>query len=137
MARGLCPDQEQVSPALAGRFLTAGPSGKPQQCFILAILLGVYNDFTVVLRFPGSSAAKESAYNVGDPASIPGLKILRRRDRLATLVFLGFPCGLAGKESACNVGVLCSIPGLRRSPGEGNSYPLQYSGLENSVDRGA
>ena len=73
MARGLCPDQEQVSPALAGRFLTAGPSGKPQQCFILAILLGVYNDFTVVLRFPGSSAAKESAYNVGDPASIPGL----------------------------------------------------------------
>ena len=32
------------------------------------------------------------------------------------------------------MGDLCSIPGLGRSPGEGNSYPLQYSGLENSMD---
>ena len=44
----------------------------------------------------------------------------------------GFPCGSAGEESACNVGELGSIPGLGRSPGKGNSYPLQYSGLENS-----
>ena len=57
-----------------------------------------------------------------------------RRDRLPITVFLGFPCGSAGKESACNVGDLGSIPGLGRSPGEGNSYPLQYSGLENSMD---
>ena len=49
-------------------------------------------------------------------------------------VFLGFPHGLAGKESTCNVGDLCSIPGLGRSSEEGNSYPLQYSGLENSMD---
>ena len=41
------------------------------------------------------------------------------------------------KESICNVGELCSIPGLGRSPGEGNGYPLQYSCLENSIDRGA
>ena len=47
------------------------------------------------------------------------------------------PGGSDGKESACNVGDLGSIPGLGRSPGEGNSYPLQYSGLENSMDRGA
>ena len=47
----------------------------------------------------------------------------------------GFPCGSAGKESACNVGDLGSIPGLGRSPGEGKGYPLQYSGLENSLDR--
>jgi len=47
--------------------------------------------------------------------------------------FLGFPCGSAGKESACNVGELGSIPGLGRSPGERKGYPLQYSGLENSV----
>ena len=39
-----------------------------------------------------------------------------------------------GKESACNVGDLGSIPGLGRSPGEGNGNPLQYSGLENSMD---
>ena len=51
-----------------------------------------------------------------------------------TPVFLGFPCGSAGKESACNVGDLGSIPGLGRSPGEGKGYPLQYSGLEKSMD---
>ena len=49
-------------------------------------------------------------------------------------VFLGFPGGWAGKESACNVGDLGSIPRLGRSPGEGNGYPHQYSGLENSMD---
>ena len=48
--------------------------------------------------------------------------------------FGGFPCGSAGKESTCNVGDLGSIPGLERSPGEGIGDPLQYSGLENSVD---
>ena len=45
-----------------------------------------------------------------------------------------FPCGSAGKKSTCNVGDLGSIPGLGRSPGEGKGYPLQYSGLENSMD---
>ena len=46
----------------------------------------------------------------------------------------GFPCGSAGKESACNAGDLGLIPGFGRSPGEGKGYPLQYSGLENSMD---
>ena len=55
-------------------------------------------------------------------------------ERLPTPVFLGFPCGSAGKESAYNMGGLGSIPGLGRSPGEGKGYPLQYSGLENSMD---
>ena len=50
---------------------------------------------------------------------------------------MGFPSGSDGKESACNEGDLGSIPGSGISPGEGNSYPLQYSGLENSMDRGA
>ena len=57
----------------------------------------------------------------------------QRGDRLPTPVFLGFLCGSAGKESAGNAGDLGSIPGLGRSPGEGKGYPLQYSGLENSV----
>jgi len=61
-------------------------------------------------------------------------KICWRRNRLPTPVFLGFPCGSAGKESACNVGDLSLIPGLGRSPGEGKGYPLQYCGLENSID---
>ena len=47
---------------------------------------------------------------------------------------MGFPCGPAGEESACNAGDLHSIPELGRSPGEGKDYPLQYSGLENSMD---
>ena len=46
----------------------------------------------------------------------------------------GLPGGSDGKESVCNAGDLGSIPGLGRSPGEGNGYPLQYSGLENSMD---
>ena len=45
-----------------------------------------------------------------------------------------FPCGSAGKESACNARDLGSVPRLGRSPGEGKGYPLQYSGLENSMD---
>ena len=46
----------------------------------------------------------------------------------------GFPGGSAGKESACNAGDLGSVPGLGRSPGGGKGNPLQYSGLESSMD---
>ena len=46
----------------------------------------------------------------------------------------GFPGGSAGKESACSAGDLGSIPGLGRSPEEGNGCPLQYAGLEDSMD---
>ena len=47
---------------------------------------------------------------------------------------MGFPVGSDGKESTCNEGNLGSTPGLGRSPGERNGYPLQYYGLENSMD---
>ena len=47
---------------------------------------------------------------------------------------MGFPGGSAGKESACNVGDQGWIPGLERFPGEGKGNPLQYCGLENSMD---
>ena len=50
---------------------------------------------------------------------------------------MGFPGGTDGKESACNVGDLGLIPGLGRSPGEENGNPLQYTCLENSMDKGA
>ena len=52
-------------------------------------------------------------------------------------MFMDFPGGSDGKESAYNVGDPGSIPGLGRSPGEGNGKGLQYSCLENSMDRGA
>ena len=47
---------------------------------------------------------------------------------------MGSPCGSAGKEPTCNAGDLGSVPGLGRSPGEEKGYPLQCSGLENSMD---
>ena len=50
---------------------------------------------------------------------------------------LGFPSGSVGKESACNVGDLGLIPWLGRSLGERNSYPLQYSSLENPMGYGS
>ena len=49
---------------------------------------------------------------------------------------MGFPPSSVGKESACNVGDLGLVPGSGRSPGEGNGNPIQYSCLENPVDRG-
>ena len=50
---------------------------------------------------------------------------------------MGFPGGSDGKESTCNTGDPDSIPGSGRFIGEGNGYPLQYSSLENSMDKGA
>ena len=50
---------------------------------------------------------------------------------------MGFPDGSDGKGSVCNAGDPASIPGSGRSPGEGNGNPLQYSCLENPMDRGA
>ena len=56
---------------------------------------------------------------------------------LSSMISLGFPGGLGGKESACNARDLGSIPRSGRSSGEGRGYPLQYSRLENPMDRGA
>ena len=64
-------------------------------------------------------------------------KIPWRRDRLPPPVFLGFPGGSDSEESACNAGDLGSTPGLGRPPGGVHVNPLQYSCLENPVDRGA
>ena len=47
---------------------------------------------------------------------------------------IGFPCGSAGEKSACNAGDLGLTPGLGKSRGEGKNYPLQHSGLQNSMD---
>ena len=60
------------------------------------------------------------------------LRILRRRKGC----FIGLPSGSDGRESACNVGDPGSISGLGKCPGEGNGYSLQYSCLDNSMDRG-
>ena len=69
-----------------------------------------------------------------NPVQFLGWEDLLEKGQAPTPVFLGFPGGSAGKEPACNVGDMGSIPGLGRSPGKGNSYLLQYSVLENSMD---
>ena len=108
---------------------------------------------------PHCSPGKESTCNAGDLGLIPGLgkspgegngypfqysglensmdRIVHGVAKSRTQLSEGFPGGSDGKESTCNVRDLYSIPGLGRFPGEGKSYPLQYSGLENSMDRGA
>ena len=64
-------------------------------------------------------------------------KFPSKRDVVLTPLFLGFPGGLDGKESACKAGDLGSVPGFGRSPGGGHGNTLQYSCLENPMDRGA
>ena len=67
-----------------------------------------------------------------------GMRFPLRQCLYTSLEYIaGFPDGSVNKESACNAGDLGSIPGLGRSPREGNGKPLQYSWLENSMDRGA
>ena len=68
------------------------------------------------------------------PVQFLGQEDPLEKNRLPTPVFLGFPGGSVEKESACNAGDLGLIPGLGRYRGERNGYPLQYSGLENSMD---
>ena len=53
------------------------------------------------------------------------------------LFMVGFPVDADGKESACNAGNRHSVPGSARSPGGGHGNPLQYSCLENPMDKGA
>ena len=67
------------------------------------------------------------------PSPSPGVK----ENNIHGLICLGLPWWLSGKESPWEAGVLGSIPGSGRSPGEGNGNPLEYSWLENPMDRGA
>ena len=82
--------------------------------------------------FPDSSVGKKICLQCRRSQFVSWVKkILWRRDKLPTPVFLGFLGGSAGEQSAYNARDLGPIPGVGRSPGEG--YPLQYSGLENSI----
>ena len=89
--------------------------------------------------FPDSSVGQESPAMQETPVDSFVRRIHWRRDRLPAPVFLGFPCGSAGKKNkkqkpTRNEEDLHLIPGSGRSHGEGKGYPLQYSGLENSMD---
>ena len=67
----------------------------------------------------------------------PAAPEARTQKPLTYPLHMGFLGGSDSKEPTCNVGEAGSIPGLGRSPGGGNGYPLQYSCLENPMDRGA
>ena len=95
---------------------------------ILARLTQLYlRDSLIALLVKNPPAMQET------PVRFLGQKDLLGKGRLPTPVLLGFPCSSPGKESACNPGDLGLILRLGRSPGEGKGYPLQYSGLENSM----
>ena len=128
--RGSLVPQAGVKPAPSEwklKALTLNCQGIPGLWFLILIFFAQ--------ELPWCSAGKEPTCNAGDPGLIPGSgRSTGEGRRLPTPVFLGFPGGSAGKESACSAGDLGSVPGLGRSPGEGKGYPLQYSGLENSLD---
>ena len=63
--------------------------------------------------------------------------IMQDRNQALVSAYWDLPVAQMAKKSACNAGDPGSIPGLGRSPGEGNGNPLQYSCLENPMDRGA
>ena len=65
------------------------------------------------------------------------MKWMKQKTYNTFFYYWSFPCGSDGKESTCNAGDLSLIPGSGRYPGEGNGNALQYSCLENSIDRGA
>ena len=108
--------------------MDCGPPGSSVHGVLQARIL----EWVAISFFSGSFPSRDQTW-VSQFDSWIG-KIHWRKDRLPTPIFLGFPDGLAGKESTCNVGDLGLIAGLGRSPGERKGYPLQYSGLENSMD---
>ena len=114
---------------------TGEENGNPLQCSCLenpkdgkawwAAVYGVTQSWTRLKRL-SSSNSRSLIRSVGSNHKI----------RLY-ICYMGFPGGSEGKESACNAGDLGLIPGLGRSPGGGHWNPLQYSCLENPMDRGA
>ena len=68
------------------------------------------------------------------PAGFLGWEDVLEKGLATHSSILGLPCGSAGKESTCNEGDLGLIPDLGRCPGDEKGYPLQYSGLQNSMD---
>ena len=125
----------------SSRTLTQHCSDVPQTLVLPQDLLESHK--TAQIRRPFGLGASPVAQLIKNPPAMqrrrPGFdpwvgKIPWRRERLPTPAFLGFPGGSDGKESACSAGDLGSVPGLGRSPGGRKGCPLQYSGLEKSMD---
>ena len=93
---------------------------------------------TATFKFSLESSIREGTKGIFHSIRIKAVTVVQELSfSSSSPKFLDFPGSSDGKESACNAGNVGSIPGSGRSPGEGNSNPLQYSCLENSMDRGA
>ena len=112
--------------------------------YLVSIVFCKSNFLTLSSSFGGNSLCYQGASLIAQlvenpamqetPVRFQGQEDPLEKGKATHCSILGFPCGSADKESACNVGDLGSIPGLGGSPGEGKGYPLQYSGLENSME---
>ena len=95
----------------------------------------IIHGFAEIFKTQENQVSGTTAHGQGMKRQAPlsPLKVEGKEANGYSVKTLGLPCGSAGKESACNAGDLGSIPGLGRSPGEGKGFPLQYSGLEDSM----
>ena len=95
-------------------------------------------NITVIQVYAPTSNVEESEVEwfYEDLQDLLELTPKKKKDNVLFII-IGFPHGSDDRQSACNAGNPGSIPALGRSPGEGNGYPLQYSCLENPMDRGA
>ena len=87
-------------------------------------------------RWPPGTQDAPDPVREAVPSRVP-FSSVNTAEKASRISAQGFPHSSVGKESACNAGDPGSIPGSGRSPGEGNGNPLQYSRLENPMDRGA
>ena len=113
--------------AQKGKLREAYPRSRSQEVEKLAFNTLSLGDTGPLLALPPPTTFFTFSLKISCPKPSPEMSKLLASSQ-------DFPCGLAGKESACNAGDLGSIPGWGRSPGEGKGSPLQYSGVENSMD---
>ena len=106
---------------------------KDRDTAISTYTLQAFSEALGLVRLPGRRIFPDSTFLKS--LLISGVRMWTVQDQQLSFC-TGFPSGSDDKESACNGGDLSVIPGLGRSPGEGNGNLLQYSCLENSMDRG-
>ena len=105
------------------------------QCFVPFVFCLTLSFFNQICNFNDTSSVRLSPRPMTNEKHYQWLMLVLSWGRLASILWsLGFPGGSDGKESTCNAGDLGSTPWFGRSPGEGNGYPLQYSGQRNSMD---
>ena len=112
---------------ITGRLAWWPPEGK--SCWnILVVCITVFKSWNLVLNY-----SKHAMLTIESRLKLAKSNLISFQFYFC-LICIAFRGSSTGKESACNVGDLGLTPGLWRSPGEGKGYPLQYSGLENSMD---